>query len=39
MKGVDSPETEITPGRIADHIKEEKKSLNEVEKFGKDNNF
>ena len=38
-EGVDSPESEITPGRIADHIKDEKKFLNEVEKFGKDNSF
>jgi len=38
-EGVDSPETEITPGRIADHIKDEKKFLNEVEKFCKDNSF
>ena len=38
-EGVDIPESEITPGRIADHIKDEKKFLNEVEKFGKDNSF
>jgi hypothetical protein len=38
-EGVDNPESEITPGRIADHIKDEKKFLNEVEKFGKDNSF
>jgi hypothetical protein len=38
-EGVDIPESEITPGRIADHIKDEKKFLNEVEKFGKENSF
>ena len=38
-EGVDIPESEITQGRIADHIKDEKKFLNEVEKFGKDNSF
>ena len=38
-EGVDIPESEITPGRIADHIKDEKTFLNEVEKFGKDNSF
>ena len=38
-EGVDIPESEITPGRIADHIKDEKKFLNEVDKFGKDNSF
>jgi hypothetical protein len=38
-EGVDIPESEITPGRIADHIKDEKVFLNEVEKFGKDNSF
>lgn len=38
-EGVDIPESDITPGRIADHIKDEKKFLNEVEKFGKDNSF
>jgi hypothetical protein len=38
-EGVDIPESEITPGRIADHIKDEKKFLNKVEKFGKDNSF
>jgi len=38
-EGVDIPESEITPGRIADQIKDEKKFLNEVEKFGKENSF
>ena len=38
-EGVDIPESDITPGRIADHIKDEKTFLNEVEKFGKDNSF
>jgi hypothetical protein len=38
-EGVDIPESDITPGRIADHIKDEKKFLNEVEKFGKENSF
>ena len=38
-EGVDIPESEITPGRIADHIKDEKAFLNEVEKFAKDNSF
>ncbi len=38
-EGVDIPESEITPGRIADHIKDEKKFLNEVKKFGKENSF
>ena len=38
-EGVDIPEYEITPGRIADQIKDEKKFLNEVEKFGKENSF
>ena len=38
-EGVDIPESEITPGRIADHIKDEKKFLNEVQKIGKDNSF
>ena len=38
-EGVGIPESEITPGRIADHIKDEKKFLIEVEKFGKDNSF
>jgi replication initiation and membrane attachment protein DnaB len=38
-EGVENPASEITPGRIADHIKNEKIFLDEVEKFGKDNSF
>ena len=38
-EGVENPASEITPGRIADHIKNEKSFLDEVEKFGKENSF
>ncbi len=38
-EGIENPASEVTPGRIADHIKDEKRFLNEVEKFGKDNSF
>ena len=36
-EGVDDPEMEINPGRVADHVKDEKKFLDEIEKFSKDN--
>ena len=36
-EGVDNPEMEINPGRIADHIKKEKKFFEEIEKFSKKN--
>jgi hypothetical protein len=36
-EGIENPASEVTPGRIADHIKNAKSFLDEVEKFGKEN--
>ena len=36
-EGIDDPQMEINPGRVADHIKDEKKFLDEIENFSKNN--